>query len=304
MPHIYRCRECGNALGPSTRKHCREVCHKTDDNGGQHGSDLWPLILEMKQKISDMDRRVSNLESTITLRQNADNMSRATPPLARIRVLGEDNESAIESYGTGTGCMKSGSVMVATDFIVNHIDWPHMYVYRMTGGGRKGVPYAELRIEEFVFGFLSMLESPHCKMDSHTMTRILSMLMQDAMDFSWSNALAFYQMIGIDVECGLMDWSDWEVIQDMRFRYCRTIYPKKRRVRHRRKTPPKAAPAGMRCCMAYQSHACERPRDHAPFSHACSYCLRTCYVVCRHPEADCIRRVTDAANKGKKKGQY
>ena len=55
---------------------------------------------------------------------------------------------------------KSGSTLVASDLVRDRIDWPHMHVKRVIGGRRKNVEYTDLRIEEFVHGFLVMLASP------------------------------------------------------------------------------------------------------------------------------------------------
>ena len=389
MPRHYKCKKCGKAHATPTGKHCREFYHPDEEKNGQTTEGMMPLLLDIHEKIKDMDRRVSSIEgsgagsvieepdnvlhseletvethetdkilpllieikrqvgdidrrvssventgagsatgnsavhqpkrttdktqdtgtdslendaSPASLRRNNDIMARAARRLARIRAIDEEYENDLEDSRSRLGGKKSGSLLVANESVVERIDWPHLYVTRQAGGARKGVAYAELRIEEFVFGFISMLESPQCKWDYRTMTRILRMLMQDTMDFSWSNALALYKLIGVDVENGTIDWSDKAAIQEMRFTHSRIVLPDKKDNRDGPKAAPKTAPSDMRVCTSYQTQTCPQDRDHPPFTHACAYCHRTCAIVCRHSEAVCIRRVTDAAKKREEEG--
>ena len=202
---------------------------------------------------------------------------------------------------TKSGGKKSGSMLVAAEKVVEQIDWPHMYVYRYAARRQKGVPYGDLRIDKFVFGFISMLESPKCAWDYQTMTRVLRMLMRDAMDFSWENARAFYELVGRVVEHGVMEWTDKERITEMRMTHSRANFPEKRAAKDTKDTtrgPPKSAPADTRCCAAFQKRECKLMRDHAPYTHACAYCLRTCNLLCRHAENECIRKVMQKTERG------
>ena len=309
----------------------------------QEAPDILPLLMEIKRRVDDIDNRVSNNDNRattpsiepfsppslqlhspppvdrtpelaveryqpditpISLRHDSDVMARAANRLARIKAIDDDEQLAIEDRRTRIGGKKSGCKLVAGESVLERIDWPHMYVTRMSGGMRSGVPYGELRLEEFVFGFISMIESPFCKWDYRTMNRILRMMMQDAMDFSWSNARALYQMIGIEVEQGTMEWTDTDIIREMRFMHSRAVFPEKekeKKEQQAQKPAPKQAPTGTRACVAYQTRACDQANDHSPFVHACAYCLKACNLLFRHAENDCIRRVTDAAKNGKKR---
>ena len=148
-----------------------------------------------------------------------------------------------------------------------------------------------------------MIESPHCRWDYRTMTRLLRTIMQGASEGNWPNARALYEMIGIDVEKDLMDWGDNEAIRDLRFAPAHSVGPEKKETRERGRQPLRTAPLGTKYCTAYQSGTCEQTQDHTPYIHACSYCLRAISAVCRHPENSCIRRITDAAKNGKKREQ-
>ena len=114
---------------------------------------------------------------------------------------------------------KSGPLLMASDVVNKRTDWPHLHVRRVVGGKRKSVAYADSKVEEFVFGFLSMIESPKCKWNYRTMTRLHRMIMQDTTDFSWANGLGFYGTLGLEIEYGDLDWENIKLIRDMRVTY-------------------------------------------------------------------------------------
>ena len=113
--------------------------------------------------------------------------------------------------------------------------------------------------------------------------------------FSWENARNFYERVGLDVEKGVLQWTDDEEIRELRMQYARTVFPAKRENKEGPRPAPPSAPAGMKCCAPYQHKGCENARDHAPYTHACAYCHRTKTLMCRHPEDDCFRKANDAA---------
>ena len=82
----------------------------------------------------------------------------------RIAQLGIDNatkqDESATTYRRRNAGKKSGSLMLAADEAKKTIDWPHLHVRRMVAGRKKSVPYAELMVEEFVCGFLGMIEAP------------------------------------------------------------------------------------------------------------------------------------------------
>ena len=163
---------------------------------------------------------MQDLTTPDTLRRDLRLMAQATKSLAQLR----DSDNEIEVNDTANvrrNGKKSGSLLMASDVVKKRIDWPHLYVRRVVGGKRKSVAYADLKVEEFVFGFLSMIESPKCKWNYRTMTRLLRMIMQDTIDFSWANGLGFYETLGLEVEYGDLDWENVELIRDMRMTYSR-----------------------------------------------------------------------------------
>ena len=186
--------------------------------------------------------------------------------------------------------------MTAADKVEKRIDWPHWYVRRLVGGKRKPLTFSELRIEEFVFGFLDMLDSPKCKWDYRMMTQILKHMMRDTMDFSWTSARSFYEMAGLEIEKGGIDWTDKETIRDLRMQYARVALQPKVEAKEQQRPAPQPAPADTKTCPAYQKGTCEHDKDHPPLTHACSYCHRMKSLLCRHAETSCFRKINDSKN--------
>ena len=164
---------------------------------------------------------------------------------------------------------------------------------RMVQGSQKPVPYKELKVEEFVYGFIKMLRAPNNKLDLLGMIDILSMIMQDTVDFSWNNARRFYEKVGLDVEKAGLAWTDMNRINGMRLVYSRTIFPEVKDNKDSGKTGNKSAQAPVRCCALFQRHACENQRDHFPFKHICAHCYKVCNGTFRHAETDCFRKATE-----------
>ena len=325
MPRNRNCRKCGTVHAAPTGKHCRQVAAEAEGATGATNEDIMNMLIGMETRMSAVEQaqqtqnrardrpdEVSNdSESSVdageeeatqgagenttpdTLRQDIRAMSRAAERLAQFS-MEEDLEA--DDLGLPRQRLqgrKSGSLMLKSDNVKQRVDWPHMHTHRMVTGRRKCVAFADLRIEEFVCGFVGMLRDPRSKLNKDLMLELLEMLMEDTIDFSWSNALGFYEKVGLDVEHGVMKWEDAERIRSMRLTYSRTVFPQKTESKEPPKPQQKATPANMRCCAAYQRQACEQLRDHPPFTHACNYCHRAVKMLCRHPEAECQRKVTD-----------
>ena len=236
------------------------------------------------------------------LRNDMRAMQRAAQRIAQFNEDEIDMEDGTLAGRTKTPGKKSGTLLVAEDNVRKRIDWPHMYVQRAVAGKRSGVPYKELRIDEFVYGFLMMLKSPRGNWNKEVMLDILLMLMEDSMEFCWENARGFYGLLGIDVESGTKKWTDHETIWKMRMMQSRTVFGEKKEAKETKKGA-NVRPSGqnLKCCALYQKRACEQSLDHHPFTHACSYCARTTGVSYRHPEEDCFRKAIDESKNSKKR---
>ena len=330
MPRTYNCKRCGDTHEPPTGKQCSRIRQQEQNIAGQ-ADGVMPMLLELKEQFQVMSQQMAQMQNkdsssanddsykdseadleqsepeeqgavggqpatASTLRQDVRIMSQAARRLARLR-LDDSDDDDMENYNRRESGKKSGSVLTPTDKIKKQIDWPHMHIQRMFGGRSKNVSYADLRIDEFVYGFMSMIESPQCKWNYRVMTKILKNLMQDSMEFSWSNALMFYQMAGVQVEKGQLQWSDEARIHEMRMQYARTVFPEAlRQPKEPVKPQLQAAPANMKCCISFQRKECEQDRDHTPFTHACAYCFKAKAALCRHSEEDCKRKMTDSKN--------
>ena len=236
----------------------------------------------------------SNEITPKTLRRNMQLMAQAAERINEIAGEDSDAEDFPNLPHNRQRGKKSGSVMTATDVIEKRIDWPHFYIKRRVAGKSKGVIHEEMRLEEFVYGFLLMLKSPRSKFNKDIMLDILTMVLKDTIDYDWPNARSFYETLGLDVEQKQLAWEETEVIERKHLTYARTNVAEKR-------GQLRMAPAGMRCCAPYQRKECENNRDHVPFTHECSYCFRTCAALCRHPEQDCNSKITDDAKNSKKR---
>ena len=228
-------------------------------------------------------------------------MKQATEKLSRLRLSDLDDDDLGTLAKARAQGRKSGTLLLASDLVERKIDWPHLYVRRMVASRRRSVPFADLRVEEFVYGFLCMLEAPNCTLDCPTMLRMLKEMMQDTMDFSWPNVRGFYEIVGLEVEQDTMGWEDEDKVHKYRMAYARTIFPDKKEEKEKEKTTSKGAPPGTKICTAYQTHVCEMSRDHAPHTHACAHCFKTANILHRHAEVDCFKKIAEDTKNAKRR---
>ena len=341
MPREYKCRKCGIIHMPPTGKKCNrlqdepEIAEEdvmSEQGEAEEEDPVMAMCMRMEQRMEMMEQNFLKMQESRTreegsetqrsttegngeqqsgdgdtvnartLREDVRAMERAANRIAQFREMDlEDADDTTNGRTTSNG-KKSGSLMVAADNVKKRIDWPHMHVKRLSGGDRVGVPFKQLRIEEFVFGFLAMLKAKKANWDKELMLDILQALMEDTMDFSWENARGYYGMLGVDVENGDKSWDDTEAVNKMRLVHSRTVYPEKKENKDNKKNNNNKPMAGnLRCCALYQKKACEQNRDHHPFSHACAYCAKSTGIAYRHPEDDCFRKSIEEAKNGKKR---
>ena len=193
-----------------------------------------------------------------TLRKDIRAMRKAARRLAKFQDSDSEDEDETVLHTTKRKGKKTGSVLKAADEVKRQIDWPHMYVQRATAGKRESVDYKELRLEEFVFGFVEMLKAQRCKWDKDVMLDMLGMMMQDSMDFAWENARSFYEIVGLDEEKGVRKWTDKEEIRDTRMIHSRTNMNDKTKETPvvKKNSGGRATFAPVKCCALYQRRAC------------------------------------------------
>ena len=92
--------------------------------------------------------------------------------------------------------------------------WPHELI--LGGVNRQRVSYDQLSLTQFVQGFTrNILDEPDRDCRDH-MLGYLSDLMEDATDFSWTNAKAAHADLMCDMEREVLDWSDTSRIERIR----------------------------------------------------------------------------------------
>ena len=235
-----------------------------------------------------------------SLRQDMHTMAKAAERLAQLRADDYDiDDDTTDLQRPRHQGRKSGSLMLSSDIVRKRVDWPHMHVQRMVAGRQTCIAYADLKVEEFVFGFLCMIKAPHTTMVKGEMYPLLEMIMQDTVDFSWANARGFYEMLGRAVEKGTLKWSDTDIIYQKRMTYSRTVFPDTPKPKETPKTTNRVAAPNTRPCAAFQKRSCEHQRDHTPFSHICAYCHKSANMAFRHSESECYKRMSDETKNGK-----
>ena len=122
-------------------------------------------VVEVQEDIGDREGEGAAIATPQTIRNDARIMRQAMARLARLHMEDSDEEEPATVRTSCSRGKKSGYLLTAAETMEKSIDWPHLYVRRAVAGRRKPVTYGDLRIEEFVFGFLSMIDSPRCKWD-------------------------------------------------------------------------------------------------------------------------------------------
>ena len=241
MPRDYKCRKFGISHQPPTGKRCTHREETIKEIGENEMMTILRKMQEKLDGLDDLKEQVDGIADKVSMVEvGSDNssetrqqttdvtneepqeegacggtitpetllsdvraMQRAAQRIASYRA-DDDDDYDDEDNGTRprNNGKKSGSLLLAADTVKKSIDWPHLHINRVVAGKRVPIPYKELRIKEFVFGFLEMLDSARRKWDRDLMLSILKMCMQESMDYSWENARAFYRLVGVDVESG------------------------------------------------------------------------------------------------------
>ena len=233
------------------------------------------------QQPQPMDREQVNAATPQSLRANQDAMAQVAVRLAEWGLTEDStNDQTGDNPRWRARAKKSGTVSKGTDTVKDIIDWPHFHIRK--GSMRTTPEYADITSEEFVLGFIRMLQDPESKYDRDRMLEILRDLMEDAVDFGWGRARAFYGMIGLDVEQRQLSWTDEQTILKMRLTHFRaeTSGPYKKGQRQGNVVKNKV-------CAAFQTKSCDQIGDHGAFRHICDFCLRTKNQPFPHPEDEC-----------------
>ena len=110
----------------------------------------------------------------------------------------EDITGATGATSSRARGKRSGAARTVRDTIVHDIDWPHFHIY--TAPGEEPMTFQRLSVQEFVYGFMHMIDQPDSRLDKQIMWDILKGMMEDATEYPWHNVRNFYWVVGSHVE--------------------------------------------------------------------------------------------------------
>ena len=322
------CKSCGNSHEKPTGRGCKYQAdmpsQATGDDVGTE-SIVLGVLRDIQTTVSRFDERLKAVENTQALGarplpgQNNTEMSSPDKdgtqiPMATPDTLRADHSAMAEvaarlaewgladdetpgattmAQGWRNRARRSGTVSTGTDSIKTVIDWPHFHIRK---GQKCTTPeYEEITSEEFVLGFLRMLDDTQNDFDNKRMLELLRDVMEDAVDFGWDRARSFYGMIGLGVEHRRLRWSDKEHILKLRLTHSRTVLPPPSTPKPQKQSNPTTK---IKTCAPFQKGSCDQTGDHNNFKHACDYCLRVRGLVFPHPEGECRTKKYNGAKNG------
>ena len=184
---------------------------------------------------------------------------------------------------------RGGAVEVV---VKNKISWPHEMI--LGGPNRQRLTYDQMSLTQFVQGFSKNILEEKDEKNRESMVRYLSELMEDATDFSWSNAKAAHAVLLCDMERGILTWGDTEKIDRIRQAHAQKHQTSKQtwgksNLDHKKPW----------FCKQYQTNSCTFGKDHESFGktqkHVCAFCLSVGKIL-NHPECDCRLKKANAKN--------
>ena len=198
--------------------------------------------------------------------------------------------------GIRTRGKRSGAARTVQDTVKRDIDWPHFHIY--TAPGAEPMTYERLSVQEFVFGFMHMVDQQDAKLDRAVMWTILKGIVEDATEFPWDNVKNFYWILASHVENDRMGWADHDQIQRLRVKHAQ-----KHDIPAKKQPEQQTSAEKLRYCGPYQRGACQERGDHAGQKHMCAFCYRAKGTAFPHPEVECRRKSSEEASKNGRGGE-
>ena len=307
------CRKCGQSHEKPTGKGCRrsdEAQPAADTSDNTNSGEILTILQDIQQRMAGMEGRLESLEepgetsdeeedvgdnegqyvaqdtqtsmaTPDTVRQDTNVMAEA---MARMAEWGLDESGMMENTDVPRRWRnrprKSGAVSTGMDTIKTIIDWPHFHVRK--GPKHTASELSEITSEEFVLGYLRMLDDPESQFDRDRMLSLLKDILEDCVDFGWEQARGFYAYLGNEVEQRRMKWSDTEQILKLRLTHARVALPAATT-----KPARQTILAKIKTCAAFQKGSCDQTSDHGQYRHVCDFCLRSRSSIFPHAESDC-----------------
>ena len=123
-----------------------------------------------------------------------------------------DLEKTPTTKGNESIRSKRGGLVDVT--VKKRVAWPHESI--LGGPSRQRITFDQMSLTQFVQGFSrNILEEKDGEI-RECMIRYLNELMEDATDFSWSNAKAAHAVLLCDMERGIIQWGDTDKIDRIR----------------------------------------------------------------------------------------
>ena len=191
---------------------------------------------------------------------------------------------------------RSGAARTVQDTVKRDIDWPHFHIY--TAPGAEPMTFERLSVQEFVFGYMHMVDQQDSKLDRSIMWNILKGMMEDATEYPWLNVKNYYWVLASHVKNERMEWSNGSEVQSLRAKHAQ-----------KHDAPPKKQPVQastndkLRYCGLYQKGNCQEKGDHAGQKHMCAFCYRAKGTAYPHPEIECRRKAAEETPKNGRGGE-
>ena len=224
----------------------------------------------------------------------------------------EENDGHVEGL-LHSSRVKSGQFRVGGEVPCRRlVAWPHDLCY--LGADCKRTTYDELSPIQWVTGFLRSILKNKVHSEQINMIQLGADLFQNALDLGWPTAKGAYKVVLVEMEAGLVNWSDIDSIQEIRRQYAQrhiarpniasttaTIpsfngNPRPGQKRYQNEKSDKKV-----VCTAFQNNNCPHIHDHitqgVPYRHICAYCYGLLAKPFPHSESECLRK------KGLRNGQ-
>ena len=331
---VYKCNTCHRAHEKPTGKNCQWQGTGQDEqqNGiAENPDELTGAIRKLKATIATMGQRLGQVEKKIEDKtseaaavdpeesddepielpqtDNAAKDIQSARDLRRDYDIGreinrrlaelEAEDDIVGSTRTGSTRhrgKRSGAARTVQDTVKRDIDWPHFHIY--TAPGAEPRTFEGLSVQEFVYGFMHMIDQPDARLDRNIMWDILKNMMEDATEYPWQNVRDFYWVVASHVENDRMEWANADSIHKLRGKHAQ-----KHEIVNKKQATQPAPQEKLRYCGPYQRGACQERGDHAGQKHMCAFCYRAKGTPYPHPEAECRRKNGDELPKNARGGE-
>ena len=205
-----------------------------------------------------------------------------TEVASRIRQL----ESRNMHSNPGKNSLKSVRFRSADTQVSHYVAWPQEFVY--VGPSRKTVQYDDLTSEQFILGYLRIIQRQNSD-TKNIMLNHLTNLLQSTLDFSFEIARGAHAVILQEIERGTLTWQDTEDIERTRSLYTTKITSAD--------SFKGSSDTKRVVCAHYNAGKCRQQNDHRKdnilFRHICTYCYRVAKKTYSHPELAYNRKQKD-----------